>query len=555
MRGSSFISLAAVAVVASAIGYFIGRSPEPHQTAATTETNAPRTIRLYQSPMHPWITSDTPGQCTICGMNLVPVYEGDSAATVANAVPLSAATAAVIGVQTSPALERPLTRRLRVNGVFQTDHTRHRILSARVPGRIEILHVDQVGQAVTAGDPLLTLYSPEMLTAQRLYLEHIKAGPGVYSSSQLADARERLLDLGATDEDITALYKSLKPEATVVVRAPFTGTVISRGPLAYAGAYVDESANLFEIGDLTQMWFVFDAYETDLDLLQIGQSVSITRPGNEANPITAPLAFIDPNIDPMTRVAPARVVVANPDLTLRHRQTATAEIELNFSSVLTIPRSAVLFTRNQPLVYVALPGEAYEPKHVSLGRTGDQYIEILGGLSAGDSVVTRAALILEGQAQLTQTAPAAMTMDHGPVLAPATDIASLEPLMFATADAAAALAQDDLPGYIEHLPAIHTAWHAYTNLAPDAVDGPLAALVNALIDGPEIDDARAAFEPFSTEVADLALSANLPTSGKIKVFQCPMSPVLGKGRWVQREGPLQNPFFGSMMLTCGSEIK
>ena len=440
MRGSHFISLAAVAVVAAGAGFFLGKSPSPAPSETSETASGTRTVRLYQSPMHPWITSDSPGQCTICGMNLVPVYAGESGASTTNAVPLSSATASVIGVQTTPATQRPLIRHLRVNGVFQTDHTRHRILSARVPGRIEILHVDQVGQSVTAGDPLLTLYSPDMLTAQRLYLERIKAGPGVYSSSQLADARERLLDLGATTEDINALKQSLTPEATVIVRAPFTGTVISRGPLAYAGAYVDESANLFEIGDLTQMWFVFDAYEADLDLLQIGQSVTISLPGAASDSITAPIAFIDPNVDPMTRVAPARVVVPNPDRSLRHRQTATAEIELNFGSTLTVPRSAVLFTRDTPLVYVALPGEAYEPTAVVLGQTGDNHVQILQGLSAGDAVVTRAALILEGQAQLTQTAPAPMAMPHGPSLAPATDIASLEPLMFATADAAAALA-------------------------------------------------------------------------------------------------------------------
>ncbi|WP_221029703.1 efflux RND transporter periplasmic adaptor subunit [Actomonas aquatica] len=560
-----------VAALAGAIGYFVAR-PSTTPVAPSGETanagdapSAERKIKFYQSPMHPWITSDQPGRCTICGMALVAVYEGEAGFGDGETVTLSDATAAVIGVATSEATERDLTRTLRVNGTFEADHTRHRVLSARVPGRIEKLHIDQVGVRVEAGAPLITLYSPEMLTAQRIYLERLAVGPSAISSSQIADARERLLDLGASEDDLTRLETEKRPEAVVTVRAPFAGTVISRGPNAYEGAYVAEADKLFEIGDLSSLWFVFDVYESDLALLQEGQAVAVTPAGAAGAPRESTISFIDPNLNETTRTARARVVLDNADRDLRHRQTATAEITIDLGPALTVPRSAVLFTRAQPTVFLALPDQAYQPHSVRLGRANPEVYEITAGLQAGDRVVTRAALLLEGQAQLSAPATAmggemAMASDHGmdgmaeAHADPATDIAALEPLIFAAADAAAALANDDVAAYAETLPRIHEAWTSYLDATPHAADGPLAELVDALIDGPSLEEARTPFEPFSTQVADLARAAGLHHAGKVSIFQCPMSPVLGTGRWVQRNDDLRNPFFGEMMLTCGSKL-
>ena len=557
-RASSWLVLLAVATGAALIGYLLGRpdAGAVANSAATTAT-AERVVRFYQSPMHPWIKSDQPGRCTICGMALVTVYEGDAGFGDGETVQLSDSTAAVIGVQTSPAREIELSRTLRVNGTFETDHTRHRVLSARVPGRIEAMQVDQVGVTVAAGDPLVTLYSPAMLTAQRIYLERLAVGPNAISSSEISASRERLLDLGATEADITRLEKTLQPEAIVQVRAPFAGTVISRGPQAYEGAYVADADSLFEIGDLSTLWFVFDVYESDLALLREGQVVAVTPAGSVDAAREGTISFIDPNLDEMTRTARARVVLDNADRALRHRQTATAAITINLGRTLTVPRSAVLFTRAQPTVFVALPDQAYQPLAVSVGRANADVYEITAGLNEGDQVVTRATLLLEGQAQLSAPATMMVADDMPPMVAhaePAADIAALEPLIFAAADAAAALGNDDVAAYAEVLPRIHEAWTSYLQATPHAADGPLAALVDALTDGPSLKEARVPFEPFSTQVADLARSAGLNRAGKVSVFQCPMTPVLGVGRWVQRDDDLRNPFFGEMMLTCGSKL-
>lgn len=558
MRPTSLLVLLAVVAAAAATGgYVLGRHPATNVTRGGSPSAPERKILYYQSPMHPWITSPEPGQCTICGMNLAPIYEGDAGFGTGEVVQLSEATAAVIGVATSVAHETPLTRTLRVNGVLDDDETRHRVLTARVPGRIESLAVDQVGQLVEAGAPLAVLYSPAIFTAQRVYLERLIAGPGAVSASQLSEARERLLDLGATEEDIQIVKETRQTNPVITIRAPFAGTVTARGPKAYPGAYVEDKDTLFELGDLSTLWFVFDAYESDLDLLRAGQPVTITTATPGAKPHLAHISFIDPNLDPTTRTARVRVVVDNRDRQFRHRQTATGVVTVELGSVLSIPRSAVLFTRAQPTVFVASPGHAYRARPVTLGRATAEVYEVLDGLQPGEAVVSRAALLLESQAQLAMVPTDSHPMDamagHTAFDAHA-DISALEPLVLAAADAAAALGNDDLPAYAASLPAVHNAWDAYVDATPDAATGPLAEQVNTLSDGPTLDEARAPFELFSTTVADLARAAGLHHRGLVSVFQCPMSPVLGIGRWVQRNDDLRNPFYGAAMLTCGEKV-
>ncbi|GAB5559517.1 MAG: hypothetical protein SynsKO_11640 [Synoicihabitans sp.] len=554
MQTRSFIPLVVAAAVSAGAGFWFGRQTPETVGGTPSSSSVERKVKFYQSPMHPWIVSDTPGRCTICGMDLVPVYEGESGIEVAHSVKLNARSAGVVGVQTEEVKSRPLQRSLRVNGVFEVDHTRHRVLSARVPGRIETLHIDQVGIRVEKDAPLATLYSPEILSAQRVYLERLISGPDAISSSQLAEARERLLDLGATAEDISRLEQTRQPEAILTVRAPFAGTVIRRGERAFAGAYVEEADTLFELGDLDQMWFIFEAYETDLAVFETGQTVTIFPAQSGSDPFFAPIAFIDPNLDPVTRTADIRVVVANPDYRWRHQQTARAEVTVDVGEHLSVPRSAVLFTRQQPVVFEKLDEQTYLPREVELGAVGDGFYAIRGGLTEGARVVTEAALLLESQAQLNsppsiEASTSTMTMDAD------TDIAALRPLIFAAADAAAALAADDLNAYIETLPRLHEGWSGYVDQTPDAEEGPLNEMIMALSDGPTLTAAREPFEPFSTAVADLAKQAGLHRSDDINIFQCPMTPVLGTGRWVQRDADLRNPFFGAEMLNCGTPIR
>jgi Cu(I)/Ag(I) efflux system membrane fusion protein len=400
-RKRSLFPLFLAAIVGAALGGFAANYT--HVSSTNTKTSE-RKILFYQSPMHPWITSDKPGKCTICGMALAPVFEGDEPIPQGgNFLKLSDKTAAVINVQTTAARLAPLHRTLRVAGMITDDETRHRILSARVPGRIEKLYVNQVGIEVTRQQPLADVFSPDVLTSQRLYLENMRAGAsGAVSPSEIATSREQLLAVGLVEEDIQRLEQTQKPEKIFALRTPFDGTVVSRK--VYEGQYVKVDDELFEIGDFSSLWFIFDAYEQDLPLLKINQSVDVTIPSFEGETVSAPITFIDPNLNENTRTARVRVVLPNPQRRILNRQTANGLIHLETEPAVLIPRSALLYTHQFPAAYVDLGNGAYQFRQLRLGKVGDADVEILDGIQEGEHVVTHAALLIDSQSQLAHIA-------------------------------------------------------------------------------------------------------------------------------------------------------
>ena len=389
--------LVLIAALAGAGGWFAAKHPTsmPADHAAADTT---RKIKFYQSPMHPWIKSDKPGKCTICGMTLVPVYEGEAGiSTNADMITLSASSVTAVGVQTAKVVSGPLVRTLRVTGVIDDEETRHRYLASYTDARITKLFVHTTGVEVTAGQPLAVLYSPDLLTARQEFNTLATTTP---NSPLVAAAREKLRRLGLLDTQIDALATTKEVSRDTEILAPLTGTVVERSQTAYEGGYVKAGEMIFAIGDFKKMWFMFDTYESDFPALKSATRVDVTVPSLPGEVFTAPVAFIDPNLDPATRTAKVRVILDNADRHLLHRQTAYGRVVSQSPDVLLVPRAAVLFTQREPVVYLDVGGHAYEPRHVKLGRAGDDAYEVLSGLEAGDHVVTQGALLIDGQAQI-----------------------------------------------------------------------------------------------------------------------------------------------------------
>ncbi|NBV20540.1 MAG: efflux RND transporter periplasmic adaptor subunit [Proteobacteria bacterium] len=429
------LALLATALIAGAGGWFAAtqfggaRSAAP---AAPADSGA-RKVLYYQSPMHPWVKSDKPGKCTVCGMNLVPIYEGQKGFAVADGtVSLSSNAIQVVQVQTVVAQARPLVRTLRVAGIIDDNDTRHRRLSAYVEGRIEKLFVNYIGAEVKEGEPLATFYSPMLLNAEREYTLLFRQSQMAHNYALTAEhkrllsaAEQRLIRYGLTTAQIAKLpFKSETNYLSEIV-APMGGSILTRE--VYEGQFVKEGDRLFELADFFIMWFQFDLYERDFAWVRVGQEVEITVPSVPGKKFTATITFIDPNLNDMTRSAKVRVELQNPLLTVQgksrrellHRTYAEATVKLDTPEVLALPRSAVLHTGERAVVYVETGGGAYVQRRVKLGRAGDVDWEILDGVKAGERVVTTGNLLIDGQAQLNSQA--------GDVPAPATATASPAP--------------------------------------------------------------------------------------------------------------------------------
>jgi Cu(I)/Ag(I) efflux system membrane fusion protein len=552
LKLKTLILLLLTAALAAGMGWQLGRlhQPAPSSSGASVGANA-RKIAYYQSPMHPWIKSDQPGKCTICGMDLVPVYEVDPQTAPGvghdpNALTLAPGSIRAAGIASEPVRRGPLARTLEVSGAIDDDETRHRYISAYASGRVESLAVRYIGAEVTAGQPMATFYSPDLIVAQQ---EFIGANTGPDKRGAVF-AREKLRRMGLSAAQIDDLARrGARDSNNIEILAPLSGTVIERQ--VYEGQWVNAGDRLFTLADFSTMWFQFDAYERDVPWLKVGQMVEIVTEADPGRVYRAPIAFIDPNFNAMTRSTKVRVEIENKDNCLPHRVYARGRVNVGGGEpVLLAPRAAVLNTGERAVAYVDRGGGNYEARTLRLGRAGDRDYEILSGLSEGERVVSAGNLLIDAQAQLSRESQPvdASEPDRDK---PAAISQGLSALLDQASAAAAALADDDLTRYRQMRPALRAAAQAVES---DALKTKAAAMGNEPTD---LGAARREFEPLSTALAEAALTAHRqqPATFAYKIYECPMAPNVGRALWVQREGPLRNPYLGRQMLTCGVEMK
>ena len=302
------LALLATAALAAAGGWFAANhfgGAHNHAPAAKSDSSG-RKVLYYQSSMHPWVKAEKPGKCTVCGMELVPIYEGQKGYELtAGTVSLGTNSIQAIHVQTAEASKRPLIRTLRVAGSIDENDAKHR-------RRIEKLHVNFIGAEVKEGEPLATFYSPMLLNAEREYALLFRQSQMAHSYALTAEhkrlmaaAEQRLTRYGLTTAQIAKLPFKAETNHLSEILAPVSGTVITRE--IYEGQFVKEGDKLFELADFFTMWFQFDLYERDFAWVRVGQEVEITVPSAPGKKFVAAIAFIDPNLNDMTRSARVRV--------------------------------------------------------------------------------------------------------------------------------------------------------------------------------------------------------------------------------------------------------
>jgi Cu(I)/Ag(I) efflux system membrane fusion protein len=358
--------------------------------------------KIWTCAMHPQIRMPQPGKCPICGMELIPLDQRSTSSVDPASIHLSKEAAQLANVLTSVVTKKAALKEVRLYGKVQADERLFQSQVAHVPGRIERLAINFTGEQVIKGQVLAEIYSPELITAQQELLETVKTKqlqPELYEAS-----REKLRQWKLTDEQIAKIENSGVIQNNFNVLSNTSGTVTARR--VNTGDHVSQGTVLFDIADLSKVWIMFDAYESDLEFLHKGEKLSFTLQAFPGVDFTGHIIFIDPVIDPLTRVAKVRVETGNQSGKLKPEMFATGIVSstlAEYRNNVVIPKSAVLWTGKRSIVYVKQPGSVepvFKIRKVDLGpMLGESYV-IINGLSEGEEVVTSGTFSVDAAAQL-----------------------------------------------------------------------------------------------------------------------------------------------------------
>lgn len=379
-------------------------------------SSKPADVDYYTCTMHPSVHAEAPGKCPICSMDLVPVKKGAGA----EAMPLAAAkqsgpqthefTVPVerqqqIGVTYATVERKPLNHAIRAVGIVEPDAQRLWSFVARVEGYVQQLFVTSPGEIVEKDAPLMSIYSPELLTTERelvMLLQmrdkartaEVRATP----EQLIAAAKARLEQWNVTRKQIAELEKTRTPNELLTLRSPFRG-VVQDVPVKQ-GAGVGIGQRLVEIADLSVVWVWADFYETELSMLKQGQKITVTTNSYPGEKFEGQIALINPFLDPAKRTSKVRIDIPNPDFRLQPGMYANVELRMQMGVGLTIPVSAVMPTGARNIAFVDKGGGKLEPRIVELGEVfGNDYV-VKSGLAEGERVVASANFLIDAEAKV-----------------------------------------------------------------------------------------------------------------------------------------------------------
>lgn len=359
---------------------------------------------VWTCSMHPQIRMEEPGDCPICGMDLIPLQTSGSGdiSVDPDAIQLSVEAAALANVQTTIVSRQNPVKEVQLYGTIQVDERLSQSQTSHVGGRIERLYVSFTGESVRRGQPIATIYSPELLNAQQELIEAVKMKD--LQPALLQAVREKMRLWKLTDEQIARIEQSGEVSPLINVTATTSGVVMAKK--VNQGDYVNTGTVLFDVANLSQVWALFDAYESDLPFLKVGDRLEYTLQSLPGKTFSGKISFINPILDPSTRTAKVRVETANPRMELKPEMYANAFIRAplkQYNNEIVVPKSAILWTGKRSIVYVKQPDTetpAFLLREIEVGPSlGDAYV-VLSGLNEGDEIVTNGTFTIDASAQL-----------------------------------------------------------------------------------------------------------------------------------------------------------
>ena len=579
-----------IAISTLAIGLLLGwiifgRSNENqtnehnHSTTAESET-------IWTCSMHPQIRQNEPGDCPLCGMDLIPLESTDVELD-PMAVNMSPTAMQLAQVKTMVVDKGKTNKSIRLNGKVQADERLLSTQSSHIPGRIEKLSVNFTGEFVSAGQVLANVYSPELVTAQEELFEAKKikeSQPALFNA-----AKEKLKNWKLSDKQIDQIVASNKSIEQFPILANVSGYVTKK--MVNLGDYIKQGEALYEIADLSKVWLLFDVYESDMTWINKGDAVIYTVQSIPGKTFQGRISYIDPVIDPKSRVAKARLEATNKGLMLKPEMFATGTIEAitnTGNASLIVPKTAVMWTGKRSVVYVmqmSAQGVSFVMREVTLGpELGESYV-IEVGLQPGEEIAINGTFSIDAAAQLAgkpsmmnPEGGVAMTgHNHGgntnsnmetmPVSSKKTTLSedakkSLQPLFDNYFKLKDALASDDFEDAKASGVAMNNSlgkidMNLFKGDAHSLWMQQSTALKPSLQHIEHLGDIKAIRGKFiSISNLMIAIAESFaPLSTAIYIQNCPMADSNKGADWLSLDKEIQNPYFGESMLSCGENTK
>ena len=562
-----------------------GRASQQKKTEINGET-------VWTCSMHPQIRQNEPGDCPICGMDLIPLEHDQNSETDPMAIAMSPAAMQLANVSTAFAGKMNPVKQVRLNGKVQADERMVYSQSSHIPGRVEKLSVNFTGEFVSKGQTIASVYSPDLVTAQEELFEAqkiIETQPQLYSA-----AKEKLKNWKLTENQIEGILKSGKIQEAFPVQADVSGYVTKK--MINLGDYVRKGETIYQITDLSKVWILFEVYEPDIAWIGKGDQVEFSIPSLPGESFEGIISYLDPVIDPKTRVVKARIEYNNSNGKLKPEMFASGVVEARLtrkSNSLVVPKTAVMWTGKRSVVYIKTNSEqgvSFIMREVTLGPAlGDSYV-IENGLQEGEEIAVNGTFSIDAAAQLAGK-PSMMNPEGGKVMTghnhSGTDMEesvpqgektesgsseslsldnqakdALQPLYHAYLQWKDALvrdnfeeAQETASTMQEELNSInmslfkgdaHNAWMDYQSK--------LSNSLQHVQHFSGIEQLRKAFQTVSATMIEMTGTFN-PLEETIYQQHCPMADNNKGADWLSSEEEIKNPYFGSSMLTCGEVTK
>ncbi len=508
-----------------------------------THVHDAESIAEWTCSMHPQIRKTEPGACPLCGMDLIPVTQSTSALD-PSAISMTEEAMKLASIQTVIVGNTAGNTSLRLFGKVKPDESMITTQAVHIPGRIEKLFVNTTGEVVKRGQLIATVYSPDLVTAQKELIEAKKMDAAY--PQLLGAAKDKLRYWKIGEDQINRIVSSGEVQTEFNIYASTNGIVLKRN--VAEGDYVQAGMMLFEIVNLSSVWIQFDGYESQLPFLKIGSAIEFTSDAVPGKTFSGKIGFIDPVMDPATRTSTVRVVYNNSDGRLKPDMFVTGVLQSKNvqQESITIPQTAVLWTGERSIVYVknkeASP--SFSLREVTLGEKQGDHYQIKSGLEAGEEIVMNGAFTVDAAAQLAGK-PSMMGVEH-----------KVEPNQNGTHPPLTNEAyQAILSGYLK----LKDALVADDLQNAKKVAGMMASKVSAIDvlkreadliqSAKKIEIARKSFQVISLALIELANNSEYPET--LYVQFCPMADNNKGASWLSLSDEIRNPYFGASMLYCG----